>query len=70
MTRCAHLGGPGFRAYYYVQVDDGAASITVCDDRTGVYESTRLAAEWVRTNAAGAIAGPPVVMAGEMVVAF
>jgi hypothetical protein len=53
-----------------VQVDDGAASITVCDDGTGVDESTRLAAEWVRTNAAGAIAGPPVVMAGEMVVAF
>ena len=61
---------PGFRAYYYVQADDGSASVTVCDDRAGVDETTRLASDWVRTNAADAVAGPPVITAGEAVVAF
>ena len=61
---------PGFRSYYYAQGDGDAASVTVCDDRAGVDESTRIAADWVRANAPDAVSGPPVVLAGEAVAAF
>jgi hypothetical protein len=61
---------PGFRSYYYVQGDGDSASITVCDDRAGVDESTRVAAEWVRANAPDAVSGPPLVLAGEVVASF
>ena len=39
----------GFMGYYGVDGGDGRlASIKVCEDREGVEESTRIAADWVR----------------------
>lgn len=44
---------PGFQAYYLFTVDDGFATITVCDDQAGTEESSRRAADWVRAHAVG-----------------
>jgi heme-degrading monooxygenase HmoA len=63
-------GIEGFKAYYLLRTDDGTAlSITVYDDQSGVEESNRQAADWVRQNAAEA-AGQAEVSAGEVVLSF
>jgi hypothetical protein len=57
---------PGFVAYYAVNEDGVLATVTVCQDKTGTDESTRRAAEWVRTNLAGTSIAPPVVTSGSV----
>jgi hypothetical protein len=66
------IGGvPGFRAYYAARTGgDGAATVTVCDDKAGTDESTRRAGEWVRANVSGVSIGPPEVTEGETYIAF
>ena len=59
----------GFRAYYVVRSNDGAATITVTDDQSGAEESSRVAAEWIRTNMPELSASPPEISAGEVVFA-
>ena len=57
---------PGFRAYAIVDtVGGGALSTTACDDKAGCDESSRRAAEWVRTNLPNAKIAPPQVIEGE-----
>ena len=65
-------GVPGFKAYYAVRGGDGGsvATITVCDDKAGTDESTRLAGQWVRENLAGASIGAPEVTEGEAYINF
>ena len=60
---------PGFSAYYLVRTADGGFSITVCQNRSGIEESTRRAAEWVRANM-GDKAMAPEVIEGEGVFRF
>ena len=55
---------PGFQAYYLVRTGDGTVSITVCDDEAGTEESTRVAAEWIRSNMPDQAASPPSVSSG------
>jgi heme-degrading monooxygenase HmoA len=63
-------GIEGFKSYYLLRNDDGTAlSVTVYDNQSGVEESNRQAAEWVRENAAEA-AGQASVSAGEVVLSF
>jgi heme-degrading monooxygenase HmoA len=63
-------GIDGFKAYYLLRTDDGTAlSVSVYDDQSGVEESNRQAADWVRQNAADA-AGQADVSAGEVVLSF
>jgi hypothetical protein len=45
-------------------------SITACDDKAGCDESSRRAAEWVRTNLPNAKIAPPQVIEGEGVLRF
>jgi hypothetical protein len=57
---------PGFRAYGIVDtVGGGALSTTACDDKAGCDESSRRAAEWVRTNLPNTKIAPPRVIEGE-----
>ena len=64
-------GVPGFGAYYAVRSGaDGLATITVCDDRAGTAESTRLAGEWVQQNVKGVSMGPPEVIEGQTFLEF
>lgn len=61
-------GIDGFEAYYLVRTDAGAFSITVYGDQAGAEESNRMAADWVRENAAEVAGNPPQVSAGEVVI--
>jgi hypothetical protein len=60
---------PGFVTYYAIHEDGALATVTVCQDKAGTDESTRLAAEWVRTNLPDASGTPPEVTEGAIVIA-
>jgi hypothetical protein len=56
---------PGFVAYYVVDAgNDVVASVSVFQDRAGAEESNRMAADWVKTNIASLVSGPPDITAG------
>ena len=60
---------PGFVAYHVVDGGDGTlSSITICEDREGVEESTTRAADWVRERLASLIESGPEIMIGEIIV--
>ena len=60
---------PGFMGYYLVDAGDGrVASITVCDDREGVEESTARASDWVRNRLSSLITSGPDVLMGDTTV--
>jgi hypothetical protein len=60
---------PGFIGYYVVDAGDGRiASITVCDEREDVEESTKRATEWVRDRLSSLITSGPEVIMGDTVV--
>jgi len=63
---------PGFRAYYAARAGDGGAvaTVTVCDSKAGTDESSRRAADWVRTNLSGASISPPEITEGETYIDF
>jgi hypothetical protein len=58
---------PGLVSYTLVRSGEGGIAVTVCEDRTGAEESTRVAREWIRQNASG-IGGPSVIEEGSVVV--
>ena len=61
----------GFRAYYIVRGEGGAAvSVSVFDDRAGAEESTRRAADWVGENLPALSVSAPQVTTGEVAVTF
>jgi len=41
---------PGFVAYYFVETEDGLATITITDDEHGTSDSMGRAANWVQQN--------------------
>jgi heme-degrading monooxygenase HmoA len=64
-------GISGFRAYYLIKTDQGSVvTVSVYDDQAGAEESTRQAAEWVRTNLPGMGVDPPQVASGEVGIQF
>jgi hypothetical protein len=63
-------GVPGFVGYYLVRSANGGASVTVCDTKEGTDESTRLAAEWIRTNLPTLGLAPPEIIGGETVISI
>ena len=59
---------PGFVAYYVVDAGDGAASsVTICESRVGVEESTSRAAAWVEERLPELIESGPAVVTGRVV---
>ena len=59
---------PGFVAYYWVDAGGGVmVSTSVFQDRAGVEESNRQAADWVRQNMAPLLPNAPQITAGEVV---
>jgi hypothetical protein len=59
---------PGFIAYYWLDAGEGLmASLSVFEDHAGADESVRMAADWVRENAATLIPTPPQVTEGRVV---
>jgi predicted transcriptional regulator len=62
---------PGFVAYYAIRTDDGVATVSICDDKAGAEETTRIAAKYVRDNLSdggSSAVGAPRVSGGEIIV--
>jgi hypothetical protein len=59
---------PGFVAYYFVETNDGLATITITEDEAGGGESIRRAADWVQNNMprTGAAMGAPQITQGQV----
>jgi hypothetical protein len=57
----------GFVAYTLIRTAEGGASITVCQDKTGADESSRLAREWIAKNASDLSVSPPGVTEGSVI---
>ena len=57
----------GFQAYYALDAGDGRfVTVSVFEDRAGAEESTRMAENWIRQNAASLLPDPPEVLQGEV----
>jgi hypothetical protein len=59
---------PGFVAYYFIETDDGIATITITEDEAGTQESMGRAAKWVQQNLPNSGLGPPEVIRGETLI--
>jgi heme-degrading monooxygenase HmoA len=60
----------GFKAYYLIRTEDGAASVSVYDTQAGIAESDRAAAGWVGENLPQLQVAPPQITEGEVVINF
>ena len=59
---------PGFVAYYFLETEDGLATITITEDEAGTQESMSRAADWVRQNLPNSGLGAPEVIRGETLI--
>jgi hypothetical protein len=59
-------GTPGFVAYYFIETDDGLATITITEDEAGTAESMGRAATWVQQNMPDADLSAPTVTRGQV----
>jgi hypothetical protein len=57
----------GFVSYSLIRTADGMVSVTVCQDKAGCDESSRLAKEWTGKNASDLGVSPPTVVEGAVV---
>ena len=55
----------GLVSYGLIRSTDGCASVTVCHDKAGADQSSKVAGEWVKKNAVGITLSPPTVVEGE-----
>jgi hypothetical protein len=60
----------GFVSYYSTTDGDTVTSITVCEDKAGCDESTRVAREWAREHVNPPLTSPPEVSGGEVFINF
>lgn len=59
----------GFSAYYTVRAEnDEVFTISICQDREGIDETTRLSRAFVEREMKGIVRGPPEVLAGEVLI--
>jgi hypothetical protein len=64
-TRLRAVGG--FVSYTLIRTNDGGVSVTVCQDQDGIDESSQVARDWVKANAAGLDTNPPTVSKGPVI---
>lgn len=57
---------PGFIAYYLIKTEDGAVSITICQDRHSCDESTKRSTVWLGRNLPAMRIQPPRIVQGEV----
>jgi hypothetical protein len=57
---------PGFNAYYLLKTNDGAVSMTVCDDKAGADESNRVEAKWFKDKLPTFATRAPQITTGEV----
>jgi len=56
----------GFNAYYLLKSDDGALSMTICEDRAGVEESNRVASTWLKDKLPTFSSRAPEITIGQL----
>jgi hypothetical protein len=56
-------GVPGFVVYTLIRTEEGGLSVTVCRDKAGTDESSRLAAAWVSEHVPTPVS-PPAITEG------
>jgi hypothetical protein len=57
----------GFVSYSLVRTVDGGVSVTVCEDKAGTDESSRIAKEWIGKNASDLGVSPPTIVEGSVI---
>lgn len=62
-------GVSGFVSYTATRTAEGGVTVTVCQDKAGTDESSRIAAEWVKENSPGTV-NPPTITEGEAILHF
>jgi len=56
----------GFQSYYLLRTNDGAISLTVCDNKAGAEESNRVAATWLKDKLPVFATRAPEITTGEV----
>jgi hypothetical protein len=56
----------GFVSYTLLRTDDGGATVTVCEDKSGTDESVQIARSWIQDNAPNLDANPPSILEGSV----
>jgi hypothetical protein len=59
---------PGLVSYTLVRSEEGGMSVTVCKDKAGADESSRIASEWIQQNASELGSKLPAVDVGSVLV--
>ncbi len=59
---------PGFVAYYFIDTEDGVATVTVTEDEAGTTESMSRAASWTKQHLPNSTLGAPEVTKGQMLI--
>jgi hypothetical protein len=62
-------GTPGFISYSAFREGDGGMTVTSCQDKAGVDESSKRAADWVEENHTAAV-DPPEITEGSAFIQF
>jgi hypothetical protein len=60
---------PGFISYAAFREGDGGTTVTSCQDKAGVEETSKRAAEWISENATASV-GPPEITEGSPFLQF
>jgi len=56
----------GFQSYYLLRTNDGAISLTVCDNKAGAEESNRVEATWLKDKLPVFATRAPEITTGEV----
>ncbi len=59
---------PGFVAYYFVETEDGIATITITEDETGTAESMGHAARWIEEETPNTAPSAPEITRGHTLI--
>jgi hypothetical protein len=59
---------PGLVSYTLVRTGEGGTAVTVCEDKSGADESTRLAKEWIQEHASELGSKLPAVDVGSVLI--
>lgn len=59
---------PGFVAYYFVETDDGIATVTITEDETGTAESMGHAVTWIAEETPNFAPSAPEITQGHALI--
>jgi ABC-type Fe3+-hydroxamate transport system substrate-binding protein len=58
---------PGIKSYAMVRTPDGGYTVTLCEGKSGIDDSVKVAAAWIKKNAPDLTVQAPVVAEGEVI---